>query len=82
YSTKREDGTLAPQAGDCYILLAKIGRKGIKMESINAFGASNNPNSKHYTDQMQLFSNQKTKPMTLDKETIWNNAERIYHPGQ
>lgn len=80
YSTKRSDGTLAPRAGDCYILLAKIGKHGIEMESVNAFGTSNRPNSKHYTDQMQMFTNQKTKPMTLDKDVIWKNAERIYHP--
>ncbi len=80
YPKKRKDGTLAPESGDCYILLAKIGKKGIELESINAYGASNRPESKHYTDQMELFVNQKTKPMTLDKEFIWKNAEKIYHP--
>lgn len=80
YPKKRKDGTLAPESGDCYILLAKLGKKGIELESVNAFGSSNNPQSKHYTDQMELFVNQKTKPMTLDKQTIWMNAEEIYHP--
>lgn len=80
YCKKRLDGTLGPESGECYILLAKIGKNGIELESVNAFGASNRPDNKHYTDQMEMFVNQKTKSMTLDKETIWKNAERIYHP--
>ena len=80
YSKKRKDGTLAPESGECYILLAKMGKDGLHLESVNAYGASNKPDSKHYTDQMEMFVNQQTKPMTLDKQTIWKNAERIYHP--
>jgi len=80
YSKKRPDGTLAPEAGDCYILLVQMGKNGMHLESVNAYGASNKSESPHYTDQMELFVNQKTKPMTLDRETIWKNAERIYHP--
>lgn len=80
YPKKRPDGTLAPESGDCYILLAKIGQHGIQMESVNAYGASNHSDSKHYTDQMKMFVNQETKTMTLDKTTIWMNAEQIYHP--
>lgn len=81
YTKKRPDGTLAPESGDCYILLARIGKNGIQMESVNAYGSSNHPGSPHYTDQMDMFVNHKTKPMTLDRDSIWKNAERIYHPG-
>jgi len=34
----------------------------------------------HYGDQMELYTQFKTKKMTFDKETIYANAERIYHP--
>jgi acyl-homoserine-lactone acylase len=54
---------------------------GVEIQSITAFGSSSRPTSKHYTDQMQLFQNQKLKTMTFDKIKIYKSAERIYHPG-
>jgi acyl-homoserine-lactone acylase len=66
--------------GSLEVPWAKMGKDGLHLESVNAYGASNKPDSKHYTDQMEMFVNQQTKPMTLDKQTIWKNAERIYHP--
>jgi acyl-homoserine-lactone acylase len=50
------------------------------IESINTFGASQQPGSAHYKDQMLLFQNQQTKHMTLDKNEVLKNAERVYHP--
>ena len=66
--------------GDSYILLAQYSKDSVQLESINAYGASNRPNSPHYTDQMQMYVDQKMKPMTLDKATIYKTAEKIYHP--
>ncbi|MFT5901480.1 MAG: acyl-homoserine-lactone acylase, partial [Bacteroidia bacterium] len=43
-------------------------------------GASSRPDSPHYTDQMQLYADQETKEMTLDKAKIMAEAESIYHP--
>jgi hypothetical protein len=31
---------------------------------------------------MQMYVEQKLKPMTLDKTSIYKNAESIYHPGK
>ena len=50
------------------------------IESVNTFGASMNPASPHYKDQMTMFLDQQTKPMTLDKKEVYKNAERVYHP--
>ena len=44
------------------------------------YGASSKPESPHYTDQMEMFVNKELKPMTLDKEEIYKNAAKIYHP--
>ncbi|MDP6908864.1 MAG: penicillin acylase family protein [Flavobacteriales bacterium] len=67
--------------GDSYIMLVDFDKDGNqKIETINAFGASNKPDSPHYNDQMELWAAQKTKPMTLNKEVIYKEAERIYHP--
>ncbi len=67
--------------GDGYIQLCKWGKDGsVEINSINAYGASAHPESKHYTDQMELFVQEKTKPMTFDKAQILREAERVYKP--
>jgi len=50
------------------------------IESVNTFGASSHPESKHYRDQETLFQQQQLKPMTLDKAAVLRSAERVYHP--
>ncbi|MEZ5038874.1 MAG: penicillin acylase family protein [Saprospiraceae bacterium] len=79
-SRQREDGRLRPRAGDSYIEMVRFSENGVEIESINAFGASAKDGSPHFTDQMQLFTQQKLKKMTLDKETIFKEAERKYSP--
>ena len=74
-------GMLKTYVGESYIMLVDFDENGEpKIETINAFGASNRPDSPHYNDQMELWSQQKTKPMTLDKSEVYKSAERVYHP--
>jgi acyl-homoserine-lactone acylase len=80
YTSLRKDGTLGPDGGECYVMLLKIADKGVYMETIQVFGQSNKPDSKHYTDQMEMFVNNQTKVMTFDKEEILKKAESIYNP--
>lgn len=68
--------------GDGYIQKVRFSKEGPTIESINAFGASQHPESKHHTDQMELFTKEQYKPMTFDRATIERNAERVYHPGE
>jgi acyl-homoserine-lactone acylase len=75
-----KDGKRKTFVGESYIQLVRYSKDTLQIESINAFGASAKPDSPHYTDQMQMFVNQQLKPMTLDKKTIYQNAERVYHP--
>lgn len=76
-----KDGKLKTAVGDSYIILVDFDKEGKPaIETINAYGASTRPDSPHYDDQMELWTNQKTKTMTLDKEEIYKNAERVYHP--
>jgi acyl-homoserine-lactone acylase len=82
YCRVRDDGRLPMVAGDGLVQIVKFTKDGPEIESINSYGASNKPDSPHYTDQMQLFSEHKMKRMSLDKEEIYKNAERIYHPGE
>ncbi len=80
YAKEGEDGRFYSVAGESYIQLVRFSPTGVEIESINAFGASAKPDSPHYTDQMQLYVQQKRKPMTLDKREILDKAKRIYHP--
>jgi len=69
--------------GDSFIQLVQFLPDGTqRIQTVNAYGASNHPDSKHYTDQMELFTQQKTKPMTFDKAQILQNAERVYTPAE
>ena len=75
-----ENGIMKARAGDSYIELVRYSTEGMEIETVNCYGASSKPDSPHYTDQMQMFVNKQTKPMTLDKETIYREAVRKYHP--
>jgi acyl-homoserine-lactone acylase len=81
YSSPQKKGKYKAIAGESYIEMVKFGPEGVKIESINAFGASEKPDSKHFTDQMEYFSTQKLKKMSLKKEEVFQNAIRIYSPG-
>ncbi|MEM1326577.1 MAG: penicillin acylase family protein [Bacteroidota bacterium] len=80
YGQRQKNGEWKAVAGDCYIQLVSYGAAGIKIESINVYGASAKPDSPHFTDQMQPFADQKLKPMTLDWGKVRANAVKIYHP--
>ena len=80
YTTPTRDGRVKGTIGDCYIALIKFTDDGPEIETVNAFGASNSDNSIHYDDQMELFQQQQTKKMTLDRESVYREAKTIYHP--
>ncbi len=73
-------GMVIGEQGESYIELVKFTKDGPIIESINCYGASNKTDSPHYADQMELFVQQKTKPMTLNKAQVYQEAKRIYHP--
>lgn len=77
------NGQRKVSSGEAYICLVRYPRTGLPViESVNTFGASSHPGSKHYKDQMTMFQNQQTKRMTLDKQEVLQKAEKIYHPGE
>ncbi len=76
-------GTLKSIGGDGYIAFVRFVKNGLPLiESVNMYGASAHPGNKHFDDQVPLYLQQKTKRMTLNKEEVYKNAERIYHPGE
>jgi acyl-homoserine-lactone acylase len=78
----KKKGLFRITGGDGYIQKVRFTEEGPTIHSINAFGASAHPDSPHYTDQMQMFVDQRYKLMTFDRAEIERNAKRVYHPGQ
>ncbi|MFM1874396.1 MAG: hypothetical protein RL266_133 [Bacteroidota bacterium] len=74
------DGRNRMVAGDGYFQLVRFTKDGPIIESASPFGASNMPDSPHYTDQMSRFGKEQMKTMSLDKAEVYKNAKRIYHP--
>lgn len=81
YSVPYKNGMVRGTQGDAYVELVRFTKDGPVIESINNYGASNRKDSPHYTDQMEMYTHQQTKPMTLNKEEVYKKAERIYHPN-
>ena len=83
YTRPYTKGRVQSNQGESYIQLVKFPKAGLpEIETVNCYGASNHPDSPHYTDQMELFVSLKTKPMTLDKAEVLKTAKRVYHPGE
>ncbi len=81
YSQPIENGKFKPYVADSYVQFVQYKTDGsMVLETLHPFGASAKPGSKHYTDQMEIYANQQTKTMTLNREEIFKSAEKIYHP--
>ena len=74
------NGKIKVTHGESYIQFAKFSDKGTEIESIISYGSSDHEDSKHYSDQMKLYSEFKTKKMSFDKDFIYKNARKIYNP--
>ena len=75
-----KDGFLRASNGDSFIMFARYSKKGNSFETVVPYGESRRKGSPHLTDQMELYSQQKTKTITLDKAEVLKTATRIYHP--
>jgi len=80
YGKPHKKGRFKIFAGESYVSLVRFTKEGVKIESIVPYGASNNPNSPHYDDQMDKYSKQELKKMSLKKEDVLKNATKTYHP--
>jgi len=81
YVVRNDKGRFKSVSGESYIMLVKYSGEDVEIETVLPYGNSNNNRSPHYTDQMDLYVNKKTKKMTLDREKIYEGAVRIYNPN-
>ena len=75
-----QNGTTKVVSGESYIALVEFDKGTPKIETVISYGSSDHPDSPHFDDQMGLYAAFKTKPMTLNKEEVYSQAKRIYHP--
>mgnify|MGYP001387654303 FL=1 len=79
-ATPYKDGKTRVVSGESYIQLVRFTASGVEIESSISYGSSDNPESKHYSDQMELYAQFKTKKMGFDREKIYSEASSVYHP--
>ena len=83
WTEKYKDGKLKSVGGDGLIMFIRFQKEGLPViETVNMYGASAKRGSKHFDDQVELYLQQKTKRMTLNKAEVYKMAERVYHPGE
>lgn len=80
YPIKEKDGTLKAYVGESVIMFIQFAEDRITIESVVPYGSSCKADSKHYTDQMDLFTSQKLKTVSLYEDEILPTIERSYHP--
>lgn len=68
-------------SGNSFICAVEFGKK-IKAKSLLAGGNSGDPSSKHFTDQLEMYTKGIFKDVLFYKEDVLKNAERTYHPGE
>ena len=75
-----KDGKIKITHGESYIGLVRFTPNKTYYESIISFGNSRRPESPHYTDQMELYSNFETKTMSFDRAEVMKTAKKVYAP--
>ena len=83
YSSRRYPGTKKRYgaSGNSFICAVEFGKK-IKAKSLLAGGESGDPASKHFDDQLAMYTKGKFKDVWFYKEDVIKHAEKTYHPGE
>ncbi len=76
-ATKKRYGV----SGNSFICAVEFGPK-IKAKSLLAGGESGDPSSKHFSDQLEMYTKGKFKDVLFYKEDVLKNAQRTYRPGE
>ena len=68
-------------SGNSFVCAVEFGKR-IKAKSLLAGGNSGDPSSKHFTDQLEMYTKGQFKEVLFYKEDVLKHVERSYHPGQ
>jgi acyl-homoserine lactone acylase PvdQ len=68
----------------CAVEFVKNGTAGKKViaKSLLAGGESGDPSSKHFTDQLEMYTKGQFKEVLFYKEDVLKHVEKKYHPGE
>ncbi|MBE7169111.1 MAG: penicillin acylase family protein [Williamsia sp.] len=67
--------------GNTFVAVVDFGKK-LTAKTILTGGASSNPLSPHFSDQVEGYINHHYKEAFFYKKDVMKNAEKIYHPGE
>ena len=67
--------------GNSFVCAVEFGKK-IRAKSLLAGGESGDPGSKHFTDQLEMYTRGKFKDVLFYKEDVLKHVEKKYHPGE
>ena len=81
HSKPYKNGKTKIVSGESYIQIVKFTKDGPEIESVLAYGNSDEKDSPHFDDQMQIYLKFKTKKMSLNIREILRNATKIYNPN-
>ncbi len=80
YPLEQKDGTLKAYVGENITMFIEFGVDKISMESIVPYGSSNKKESKHFDDQMEMFTDKKLKKVSIYEYEILPTIVKTYHP--
>ncbi len=74
--SKGKDGKYYAFHGDGYVCVTEFGNE-IKAKAIIGYGNASQPDSKHISDQLELFAKKQLRDVWLKKSDILNNLEEM-----
>lgn len=75
--TRRLYGT----SGNSFVAAVEFGDR-VKARAITVGGLSNNPSSRHFSDQAEMYTRGEFRDVFFYREDIEQNSESSYHPGK
>ncbi|MEZ5023183.1 MAG: penicillin acylase family protein [Chitinophagales bacterium] len=81
YGKEYGDGTLVPVFSDSYTHFVSFDKNGpTKIETLTVFGPSSDTTSERSTIEMERYSKQQPKSMSLNRSEIVKDEGRLYYP--
>ena len=68
-------------SGNSFVAAVEFGDR-VKARAITVGGLSNNPSSRHFSDQAEMYTRGEFRDVFFYREDIEKNSESSYHPGE
>lgn len=83
YGAKRYNASkkIYGTSGNSFLAVVEFGKK-LRAKSLLAGGQSGDPNSVHFSDQLELYKNGQFKEVAFYYPDVIKRAKRQYHPGE